>query len=151
MGLSYSEVADIVKIIDSSSCDEVILEQGDLKLVIRRGHPPRSEARATVTPAAASSPSTQPATTQAFQPAKAAPSENAICAPMVGTFYARPSPDAPPFVEKGTPVTKGMPLCIIEVMKLFTTVEAARDGVISDVLVEDGQLVEFDQPLFLIG
>ena len=69
---------------------------------------------------------------------------------MVGTFYARPTPEDAPFVEVGTKVTVGMPLCIIEVMKLFTTIESTKDGIVGAVLAQDGQLVDYDQPLFVI-
>jgi biotin carboxyl carrier protein len=69
---------------------------------------------------------------------------------MVGTFYGRPSPDEEPFVKEGSEVTAGAPLCLIEVMKLYTTIEATADGVIESILVEEGKLVDFDQPLFII-
>lgn len=69
---------------------------------------------------------------------------------MVGTFYARPSPEEPEFVTVGTKVDVGTPLCIIEVMKLFTTIEATLAGTIRAVLAENGQMVEYGQPLFVI-
>ena len=71
--------------------------------------------------------------------------------PMVGTFYSKPSPEDPPFVTVGQNVKKGDTLCLIEVMKLFTTVECTADGTVETIFVEDGALVEFDQPLFLIA
>lgn len=150
MGLSYSEVADILIIIDGSSCDEVILEQGGVKLVIRRG----AQTQTNPSVSAAASAATKSTALGIPQTANQVPTAselqgNTICAPMVGTFYASPAPDEPPFVQVGKSVTKGMPLCIIEVMKLFTTVEATQDGIVEAILVEDGQLVEFDQPLFL--
>jgi biotin carboxyl carrier protein len=67
---------------------------------------------------------------------------------MVGTFYRRPSPQDPVFVEAGQSVMKGQPLCLIEVMKLFTTIEAPTTGIVDAILPEDGSLVEFDQLLF---
>ena len=70
---------------------------------------------------------------------------------MVGTAYRRPAPDEPPFVEVGTRVEKGTPLCLIEVMKLYTTIEAPSDGVIAAIHVDGGALVEFDQILFSIN
>jgi biotin carboxyl carrier protein len=69
---------------------------------------------------------------------------------MVGTFYTRPSPDDAPFVEVGARVSAGDPMCMIEVMKLYTTIEASVSGVVTAILPEDGKLVEFDQPLFII-
>ncbi|MDR1157307.1 MAG: acetyl-CoA carboxylase biotin carboxyl carrier protein [Oscillospiraceae bacterium] len=71
-----------------------------------------------------------------------------IRAPIVGTFYAAPAPDAPPFVTAGQVVSKGDTLCIIEAMKMMNEIEAERDGVIVRVLAQNGGLVEFGQPLF---
>lgn len=73
-----------------------------------------------------------------------------IKSPIVGTFYRAPSPDAPSYVEVGTTVKKGQPLCILEAMKLMNTLEAEYDGVIEEILVQNGDLVEFDQPIFKI-
>ena len=73
-----------------------------------------------------------------------------VRSPMVGTFYRAPSPNDPPFVEVGTKVKRGDPLCLIEVMKLFTTITADQDGCIAHVLPGNGDLVEFDQLLFVI-
>lgn len=73
-----------------------------------------------------------------------------VCSPMVGTLYASPSPDSPPFVTIGQSVKVGDTLCIIEAMKMFNEIEADRAGVIVDVLVNNGDPVEYDQPLFII-
>lgn len=69
---------------------------------------------------------------------------------MVGTFYRRPSPDEPAFVNEGSVVAVGDPLCLIEVMKLYTTIESTEAGTVTAILVEEGNLVEFDQPLFRV-
>ncbi|MEC5206314.1 MULTISPECIES: acetyl-CoA carboxylase biotin carboxyl carrier protein [Vogesella] len=82
--------------------------------------------------------------------APAADSANAVKSPMVGTFYRRPSPDAKPFVEVGQQVNVGDTLCIIEAMKLMNEIEAERAGVVKAVLIEEGQPVEFGEPLFII-
>lgn len=74
-----------------------------------------------------------------------------MTSPMVGTFYRSPSPEAKPFVQVGDTVKKGDTLCIIEAMKLLNEIEAEEDGVIKEVLVENGQPVEFGQPLFILG
>ncbi|EAQ26851.1 acetyl-CoA carboxylase [Roseovarius sp. 217] len=151
----FKEIGEILSIIDSSSCDEVVLETQDIKLVVRRrgtGHGEASAAAAPVAPAA------QPAPTGAKAQAAAAPTPvppqdagaGAIRAPMVGTFYRAPSPDAAPFVEVGSTVAQGDPLCMIEVMKLFTTIHAETAGVIESIGAENGQLVEFGQVLFNI-
>ncbi len=73
-----------------------------------------------------------------------------VTSPIVGTFYRAPSPDAPPFVEVGTRVRKGQPLCIIEAMKLMNEIESEVDGIVVKILVENGQPVEYGEPLFLI-
>ena len=76
--------------------------------------------------------------------------ENAICSPMVGTFYTSPHPDSEPFVKAGQHVKTGEVLCIVEAMKMFNQIEADRPGKITLCLVENGQPVEFGQPLFII-
>jgi len=162
MTLSFSDVADIVKIIDSSSCDEVVLELEGAKLVVRRGGAAAAGGSATAgggsAQPAAPQAAAQPAAAQAApvaqaqaQPqAQAQADEITVCSPMVGTFYSRPSPDDAPFVEAGDSISAGAPLCMVEVMKLFTTIEATTSGTVTAVLAQDGQLVEFDQPLFVI-
>jgi acetyl-CoA carboxylase biotin carboxyl carrier protein len=90
-------------------------------------------------------------TSAAEDAAAAAPDGHVMKAPMVGTFYRSGSPGAPAFVEVGKAVKKGDTLCIIEAMKLMNEIEADADGTIKAVLVENGQPVEFDQPLFVIG
>lgn len=94
-------------------------------------------------PAAAAAPSAAPA------PAPA-PDGKPIQSPMVGTFYRSPSPEAEPFVQRGTSVKPDTVICIIEAMKVLNEIRAETSGVIVDVLVENGQPVEFGQPLFLI-
>lgn len=81
----------------------------------------------------------------------AAPEGHVVKAPMVGTFYRAASPGAKPFVEVGDAVKKGQPICIIEAMKLMNEIEADSDGVVKEVLVENGQPVEYGEPLFVIG
>jgi acetyl-CoA carboxylase biotin carboxyl carrier protein len=73
-----------------------------------------------------------------------------VTAPMVGTFYRAPSPDAPPFVEIGTSVQRGQALCLIEVMKLFTTIYAEQPGRVVQIGAQDGELVEYGRALFII-
>ena len=75
---------------------------------------------------------------------------HAVKSPMVGTFYSAPSPDADSFAKVGQKVNVGDPLCLIEAMKMFNEIEADKAGVIKEILVQDGQAVEYDQPLFII-
>ena len=79
-----------------------------------------------------------------------APHQVEVVAPIVGTFYRAPAPDAPPFVEIGSAVRKGQPLCLIEVMKLFTTIASEHDGRVVAIGAENTELVEYGQTLFVI-
>jgi len=163
VSLRYEEVAEILKIIDSSSCDELIVETGDIKLVVRRNASPGYAApaaeRTGPAPAVAAPPrprteaAARPGTTAAQHAAtvpNAAPGQIEVTAPMVGTFYRAPSPDAPPFVEIGTVIQPGQPLCIIEVMKLFTTINSECAGRVVQIGAEVGDLVEYGRTLFVI-
>jgi acetyl-CoA carboxylase biotin carboxyl carrier protein len=164
VSLRYDEIAEILKIIDGSSCDEVIVETGDIKLMVRKSSAAAAPAR---TPAhefapqpapPAELPSPAPASVPRAAPPSAMPGNSAakaarqieVVAPMVGTFYRAPAPDAPPFVEPGSTVHKGDPLCVIEVMKLFTTIAAEHDGRIVEIGADDAELVEYGRTLFVI-
>ena len=156
--LDFDEIAEILKIIDASNCDEVIIETGELKLVVRRNGAPAAPAVlpqpqrevAAIAAAAASPPrDRQGPAPFATRPAVAS-GQIEVTAPMLGTFYRAPSPGAPPFVEMGTVVRKGDPLCLIEVMKLFTTIYAEADGKVAYIGAENGAFVEFGQTLFVL-
>lgn len=154
MRLGYDQISEILKIIDSSSCEEFVLETGDIKLVLRRrsaeGLAPHSFAEAPVH----ASPTMPPPPAAAMQRRPEAPTSHegldVVRAPMVGIFYRSPSPGAPPFVAVGSRVKKGDALCIVEVMKLFTTIAAERDGTIVEIGVENAALVEYGQMLFVM-
>ena len=83
-------------------------------------------------------------------PAAAAPQGHVVTSPMVGTFYRAPSPGAEPFVQVGDTVKEGQTICIIEAMKLLNEIESDKSGVVKEILVENGQAVEYGQPLFII-
>lgn len=154
MGLRYDEIGEILKLIDSSACDEFILETQDVKLVVKRQGANTSLA----SPASApfNSPSAFSTPAAPASPAKTLPAGttsdgvHAVLSPMVGTFYRSPSPSEPPFVEVGAKVSKGDPIAIIEVMKLFTTIHAEWDGTVTEIGAENAQLVEYGQMLFVI-
>ena len=93
----------------------------------------------------------QPEAGVAAAPAPAAIQGHVVKAPMVGTFYRSPNPGAAPFIDVGQSVKEGDPLCIIEAMKLLNEIEADKSGVIKEILVENGEPVEYGQPLFVIG
>jgi acetyl-CoA carboxylase biotin carboxyl carrier protein len=105
-------------------------------------------------PPAAAAPAAAPAPAApapAAAEAPAAPQGHVVKSPMVGTFYRSPNPGASPFVELGQSVKEGEPLCIIEAMKLLNEIETDKSGVVKQILVENGEPVEFGQPLFVIG
>ena len=162
MALSYADVGEILKMIDTSSCEEVILELDGIKMVVRKGGQGSSKSESSAISGESLSgidtPTKEKLMTQtSLQPSTKAVSAGAlgskgdiIKSPMVGTFYSKPSPEEPPFVITGQEVKKGEALCLIEVMKLFTAVECTADGTVEMIFAEDGALVEFDQPLFSI-
>ena len=159
MGLSYKEVAEILKIVDASNCEEVVLELEGARLVIRKGQGLGSESEIskpdTVEAASSKVLAKQDTKQEKIAPApiksdEVSKSDVMIRSPMVGTFYRAQSPNEPPFVDIGSKVNSGDPLCLIEVMKLYTTIESTLNGTITAIPAEDGTLVEFDQPLFSI-
>ena len=150
MSISYKDISEILKIIDASSCEELVLEVGDTKLVVQRHC---NGSRTTSAPPTIDTTVPQPAESPSEAPAAAIhASANGIevRAPMVGTFYRKPSPAEPVFVEEDQTVKQGDPLCLIEVMKLYTTIEAPIDGVVAAIGASDAELVAHDQVLFVI-
>ena len=162
MALSYADVGEILKMIDTSSCTEVVLEIDGIKMVVRKGGQGSSSLESAAIPDASLLDTDAPAKGRQMPPTTPRPINkvdagdgvtgkgNIIKSPMVGTFYSKPSPEEPPFVIAGQDVKKGDTLCLIEVMKLYTAVESAIDGTVETIFVEEGALVEFDQPLFSI-
>ena len=162
MSLSFKDIAEILKSIDESDAEEIEIEVDGLRLAVRkRGASPLAQSLP-ANPAPTSQKSEQipvPSvpTTEVVEKSKDTPDSiestadyTVIRAPMVGTFYRRPDPESEPFVEQGSVVNAGDPLCLIEVMKLYTTIESTAKGVVESIFVEDGSLVEFNQQLFLI-
>jgi acetyl-CoA carboxylase biotin carboxyl carrier protein len=125
---------------------ELSLEEEGRKVRLRKaGEPPRGAATITV-PAAHIPPPPPPAAGKAERP----PDVHEILSPMVGTFYRSPSPEAESFVEVGAEVAPETTLCIIEAMKVMNEIKAETEGVIQEILVSNGEAVEFGQPLFLV-
>ncbi len=162
MALTLKEIKDLIRYVANSGVGEVALEEGEFKLVIKteKAFAPSSAERPVMMVQAPQVASSLPAPTTPAEdapPSTASTSEPAekedlveITAPMVGTFYRRPAPDKPPFVEVGSHVEKGQTVCIIEAMKLFNEIESEVSGTIVKVLVEDATPVEFGRPLFLV-
>ena len=160
MSLTYDEIAEIIKLIDSSSCDELVVETRDIKLVVRRNGASAGAAAEYVergsAPVAVSAAAPRKARAAAPKVAAAdaadatAAGQIEVAAPMVGTFYRAPSPEAKAFVDVGDVVGVGDALCLIEVMKLFTTINAEVAGRIVQIGAENGELVEYGRTLFVI-
>jgi len=156
---------EIIKLVDSSSIDEFTYESEGTKVKLKKNGVNVSPEIQTPPPAPAAQPAAAPTPPPAAPAAKAeeliseeapeipaAQDENLhkILSPMVGTFYQSPSPDEPPYVQPGSKVSADQVVCIVEAMKLFNEIEAEVDGEIAEILVKDGQLVEYGQPLFLV-
>ena len=157
--MDLKEIQNLIKFVSNSGVAEVKLETGDIKITIRttlEGNAPdityvqqAPMQQAIAAPAVPAPVAANPAT-----PAAPAADDNSkyitIKSPMIGTFYRKPSPDKPVFVEVGSSIGKGDVLCVVEAMKLFNEIEAEISGKIVKILVDDMSPVEFDQPLFLV-
>lgn len=152
VSLTYKDVTEILRIIDESDVEELILEVGDSKIVVRRHAAERTRQTATISaPTPSVPPPEEPAPAAPVKPRSKAPAKGTqVRAPMVGTFYRRPAPQEPPYVEVGDTVQQGDPICILEIMKLFTTIEAPVSGRIVEIAAENEDLVALDQLLFVV-
>jgi acetyl-CoA carboxylase biotin carboxyl carrier protein len=157
--MDLKDIQNLIKFVAKSGASEVKLETDDVKITIKTG----SDTETTIVqqvPMQAQMPvqQMQAAPVAAPVPAAtetpAAPAEDSkyitIKSPIIGTFYRKPSPDKPLFVEVGQSIAEGDVLCIIEAMKLFNEIESEVSGKIVKILVDDASPVEFDQPLFLV-
>lgn len=160
--MDIKEIQSLIKFVAKSGASEVKLETDDIKITIRTG----AAGTAPETAYVQQIPVAQPAVTNVPQAPLETPKTSqevnekntqeddskyiTIKSPIIGTFYRKPSPDKPAFVEVGSDISKGDVLCVIEAMKLFNDIESEVSGKIVKVLVEDSSPVEFDQPLFLV-
>jgi acetyl-CoA carboxylase biotin carboxyl carrier protein len=151
MHINVKEIEKLLKLLENSGVSEIEIKQGEESIRINTQQNISYAVPATAHMAPVAAPvqvSSNPS--PASPPVLAETPGHQVKSPMVGTFYNRPSPDAPPFVNVGQRVKKGEPLCIIEAMKMMNRIEADANGVIKAVLIENGNPVEFDQPLFII-
>jgi acetyl-CoA carboxylase biotin carboxyl carrier protein len=150
VSLTAADVAEIMKLIEESTFDELTLEIDGIKLTLKRGggvESPQAVAAASaqpVTPAPSRAPAAPP------QAPVADPNAQEVLAPLLGTFYRAPKPGAPPFVEVGSVVAEDTVVGIIEVMKLMNTVRAGIRGTVTEILARDGELVEYGGPLLRV-
>lgn len=163
--MDFKQIQELIKMVNESNIGEVSIEQKEFKITIRQKEEQITQVVATSMPSAPmyqqlpqqqalqQLPGQAQAANASSEVAKASPSSAntvTIKSPMIGTFYKRPSPDKPNFVEVGSEVKQGQVVCIIEAMKLFNEIESEVSGKIVKILVEDASPVEYDQPLFLV-
>ena len=159
MEIDIRKIKSLVEIIEQSSVSEIELTQGEESVRISRASaaqpvmvtaPAAALQAAAPAAAAAPAPAAAPAEAPAAGDEANVPDERLIKSPMVGTFYRSSAPDQKPFVEEGQSISKGDPLCIVEAMKMMNQITADKAGTIKKVLVSNGDIVEYDQPLFVL-
>ncbi len=144
--MDIRKVKKLIELLEESDVAEIEIHEGEESVRISRASTAvvaPMAAPVAAAPVAAPAPAAAPAAEPEVQ-------GHAVRSPMVGTFYASPSPDASAFVKEGDTVSAGQTLCIIEAMKILNQIESDKAGKITKILVENGQPVEFDQPLFII-
>lgn len=157
--MDFKQIQELIKLVNESNLGEVTIEQKEFKISIKAKEEQVTQIVASSMPSAPvysqlpqAAPQASLPQAPAAAPEAAAASGNTVTikSPMIGTFYRRPSPDKPNFVEVGAEVSPGKVVCIIEAMKLFNEIESEIKGKIVKILVEDASPVEYDQPLFLV-
>lgn len=146
--MDIRKIKKLIELVEESGISELEISEGEESVRISRNSTaPVAPVQYAAAPApvAAPAPAAAPVAVEA-----AAPTGHQVLSPMVGTFYGAPSPDAKPFVKVGQSVTAGETLCIVEAMKMMNQIEADKSGIVTAILVEDGQPVEFDQALVII-
>lgn len=155
--MELKDIQNLIKFVAKSGASEVKLEMEDIKITIRTGDLDKGgettyihQMPSMATPQPTAPQAATPATVNTPAPVAEESKYITVKSPIIGTFYRKPSPDKPMFVEVGTMVNVGDTLCVIEAMKLFNEIESEISGKIVKVLVDDASPVEFDQPLFLV-
>jgi acetyl-CoA carboxylase biotin carboxyl carrier protein len=152
--MDLRKLKKLIDLVQESGISELEITEGEEKVkIVKGGGVSVSQAPPSAPQPAISAPA--PATGAAGAVAAAQPEPgqegHVVKAPMVGTFYRSPSPDAKAFIEVGQPIKEGQTICIIEAMKLMNEIESDASGVVKAILVENGQPVEYGQPLFILG
>lgn len=152
--MEIKKIKELIELLKDTDITEFELNEGDDSVLISK-HQAQSNVVVSAPAPAVAAPqapvAAQPTVSPTEQPAAAEPSlGRTINSPMVGTFYAAPSPDADVFVTVGQKIKIGDPVCIVEAMKMFNKIESDVEGTIKQILMSDGEPVEFDQPLFEI-
>ncbi len=150
--MDIRKIKKLIELVEESGIAELEISEGEESVRISRHGvaAPAPIHYAAPAPAAAPAPVAAPAAAAPVAAEPSAPAGHSVLSPMVGTFYRSPSPDAKPFIEVGQKVSVGDTLCIVEAMKMMNQIESDKSGVVTAILLEDGQPVEFDQPLVVI-
>ncbi|TCK03126.1 acetyl-CoA carboxylase biotin carboxyl carrier protein [Marinobacterium mangrovicola] len=150
--MDIRKVKKLIELLEESNINEIEIKEGEESVRISRASGLVQQAAYAPMPMPAAAPApVAPAAAPEAAPVAAEPAGHSVKSPMVGTFYRSPSPTAAPFVEVGQSVKAGDVVCIVEAMKMMNQIEADKSGVVEAILVEDGQPVEFDQPLIVIA
>lgn len=154
--MDLRKLKKLIDLVEESGISELEITEGEEKVKIVKGGlagtaPVPQIAALHPVGGAGQAPAAAPFAAPAAAAAEAAQEGHVLKSPMVGTFYRAPSPDAAPFAEVGQTVKEGQTICIVEAMKLMNEIEADASGVVKAILVENGQPVEYGQPLFVIG
>jgi acetyl-CoA carboxylase biotin carboxyl carrier protein len=150
--MDLRKLKTLIDLVQQSGIAELEITEGEEKVRISRGVPGMvAQSMPQQGTAYVTAPAGQPASEPAAPAEPAAPEGHVVKSPMVGTFYRSSAPGAQPFVELGQSVKAGETVCIIEAMKLLNEIEADQDGVVKEILVENGAPVEYGQPLFVLG
>ena len=150
--MDLRKLKTLIELVENSGIAELEISEGEERVRITRALPPGHHGVAQPpSPSVASAALGGPATTAAAETTSVAAEGHVVKSPMVGTFYRAAAPGSGPFVEIGDTVAVGDPLCIIEAMKLMNEIEADQAGVVKAILAENGQPVEYGQPLVVIG
>ncbi|WP_047690624.1 acetyl-CoA carboxylase biotin carboxyl carrier protein [Vibrio sp. ZOR0018] len=150
--MDIRKIKKLIELVEESGISELEISEGEESVRISRNTAPVQMAQmhyAAPAPAQQAAPVAAPTPT-AEAAAPVAPKGHQVLSPMVGTFYRSPSPDSKAFIEVGQSVSVGDTLCIVEAMKMMNQIEADKAGIVTAILLEDGQTVEFDQPLVVI-
>lgn len=148
--MDIRKIKKLIELLEESGVAEIEIHEGEESVRISRNSGmAAAPVMAAPMPAPAAAPAA-PAAAPAAEAAPAAPAGHTVNSPMVGTFYRAPSPGSKSFVEVGQSVSVGDTLCIVEAMKILNQIEADKAGVVKEILVENGEPVEYGQPMFVI-
>ncbi|MGL5292070.1 MAG: acetyl-CoA carboxylase biotin carboxyl carrier protein [Vibrionaceae bacterium] len=150
--MDIRKIKKLIELVEESGIAELEISEGEESVRINRAMPiaPMQQVYTSVQAPMPAPVAPAPVTQTVTPEPVAAPSGHTVLSPMVGTFYGSPSPDASPFIKVGKSVKVGDTLCIVEAMKMMNQIQADKAGVVKAILCEDGQAVEFDQPLVII-